>query len=303
MNTAHASLLERSSLEGTYLPSTASWAQVEPGSFDVHYGSVLDGPLEIAFRNYNLGFHVDVTVEPQKSVFILVAHDQTRARWCGEPMDNCSIAASRTSVDVRTRGPSRFFRVTVDEALLALQFPSSPDAADLAANKRPGILARDGVNASRLRALIQRVLSRSGVAARTASGALIPALAEVVDGFGDHAVDASKCLRRRLSAVRSCEEYMRAHVDATVTLLDLSQVSGMRSRSLINAFQAVTGFTPMDYLKRLRLNGVRRALQRADRNQTRIIDVATAWGFWHMGHFASDYRAMFGESPSRTLLA
>jgi AraC family transcriptional regulator, ethanolamine operon transcriptional activator len=36
--------------------------------------------------------------------------------------------------------------------------------------------------------------------------------------------------------------------------------------------------------------------------RTRIIGVATDWGFWHMGHFARDYRAMFGESPSRTLL-
>ena len=58
----------------------------------------------------------------------------------------------------------------------------------------------------------------------------------------------------------------------------------------------------MDYLKRLRLNGVRRALQRAHKARTRIIDVATAWGFWHMGHFATDYRRMFGEAPSQTLL-
>jgi len=82
----------------------------------------------------------------------------------------------------------------------------------------------------------------------------------------------------------------------------LSQVSGMRSRSLINAFEAVTGFSPMDYLKRLRLNGVHRTLQRADRSRTRIIDIATEWGFWHMGHFTADYRAMFGQTPSGTLM-
>lgn len=95
---------------------------------------------------------------------------------------------------------------------------------------------------------------------------------------------------------------MRDHADANLTLLDLSRISGMRSRTLINAFEAVTGFSPMDYLKRLRLDGVRRALGRADRDCTRIIDVATEWGFWHMGHFAADYRAMFGETPSETLL-
>jgi AraC family ethanolamine operon transcriptional activator len=95
---------------------------------------------------------------------------------------------------------------------------------------------------------------------------------------------------------------MRENLDRSLTILDLSRICGMRARSLINAFEAVTGLSPMDYLKRLRLTEVRRTLIRADRSGTRIITVATDWGFWHMGHFARDYRAMFGESPSRTLL-
>jgi len=63
----------------------------------------------------------------------------------------------------------------------------------------------------------------------------------------------------------------------------------------------VTGLSPMDYLKRLRLNGVRRDLEHGGKH-TRIIDVATDWGFWHMGHFTTDYRAMFRETPSKTLI-
>ncbi len=94
---------------------------------------------------------------------------------------------------------------------------------------------------------------------------------------------------------------MRDHLAAEVTLLELSQVSGIRVRSLINAFEAVTGFSPIVYLKRLRLSGTRQALRHADKGQTRIIDVASEWGFWHMGHFAAAYRAMFGETPSETL--
>ena len=95
--------------------------------------------------------------------------------------------------------------------------------------------------------------------------------------------------------------YMREHLDKTVTLEDLSETSGLRLRSLINAFQAVTGFSPMAYFKRERLSGVRQALQRPRAARIRVIDVATAWGFWHMGHFTADYREMFGESPSETL--
>jgi AraC family transcriptional regulator, ethanolamine operon transcriptional activator len=115
-------------------------------------------------------------------------------------------------------------------------------------------------------------------------------------------IEAPRSVARRLTAVRACENYMREHVAMTITLLDLSGVARMPTRSLINAFEAITGFSPMLYLKRLRLNGVRRALQSADKRESRIIDLAGNWGFWHMGHFAAAYRGMFGETPSQTLL-
>jgi AraC family ethanolamine operon transcriptional activator len=35
--------------------------------------------------------------------------------------------------------------------------------------------------------------------------------------------------------------------------------------------------------------------------ESRVADIAIRWGFWHMGQFARDYRAMFGELPSETL--
>jgi AraC-like DNA-binding protein len=70
---------------------------------------------------------------------------------------------------------------------------------------------------------------------------------------------------------------------------------------LINAFEAVTGCSPMAYVRAHRLAGVRDTLINADRTGARIIDIAADWGFWHMGHFAAAYRAMFGEAPSDTI--
>ena len=32
-----------------------------------------------------------------------------------------------------------------------------------------------------------------------------------------------------------------------------------------------------------------------------ISDAANAWGYWHLGQFAADFRNMFGELPSKTL--
>jgi AraC family transcriptional regulator, ethanolamine operon transcriptional activator len=61
------------------------------------------------------------------------------------------------------------------------------------------------------------------------------------------------------------------------------------------------GLSPKAYLKARRLNAVRRELLRDETAVGNIFDRASSWGFWHMGQFGRDYKAMFGELPSETL--
>jgi AraC family ethanolamine operon transcriptional activator len=140
-----------------------------------------------------------------------------------------------------------------------------------------------------------------GLPAQRVYGTLLPLVAAALERFDTHKVEASKCLTKRLAAVRLCESYIREHCSEAVTLLDLSRISGMTSRSLTNAFEAVAGLSPVDYLRRLRLSGAHNALLLANKKNTKVTEVATAWGFWHMGHFTYYYRKMFGETPSQTL--
>ncbi|MFZ5507730.1 MAG: helix-turn-helix domain-containing protein, partial [Pseudomonadota bacterium] len=72
-------------------------------------------------------------------------------------------------------------------------------------------------------------------------------------------------------------------------------------RTLQNHFNSVLGMAPKDYLKRVRLNAVRRALQHGSDPARSVHDIAMHWGFWHLGHFSHDYRELFGELPSSTL--
>ncbi len=54
----------------------------------------------------------------------------------------------------------------------------------------------------------------------------------------------------------------------------------------------------MKYLLAVRLTGARRELlQRKDRN-IGVTDIATAWGFSHLGRFSASYRQYFGTLPS-----
>lgn len=68
-------------------------------------------------------------------------------------------------------------------------------------------------------------------------------------------------------------------------------------RTLQNAIRSTVGVSPIEFLRALRLSGVRKELRYA----RSVTEAATQWGFWHFGRFASDYRTMFGERPSDTL--
>ena len=84
------------------------------------------------------------------------------------------------------------------------------------------------------------------------------------------------------------------------TVAELSKESGASVRTLRRGFQERFGVSPKAYLLAQRLGGARRDLRSAGQRPL-VTDIANSWGFWHIGQFASDYRAMFGELPSQTL--
>jgi AraC family ethanolamine operon transcriptional activator len=57
----------------------------------------------------------------------------------------------------------------------------------------------------------------------------------------------------------------------------------------------------MAYLKVQRLHAVRRTLKLADPETCSVMAIANQFGFWSAGHFARDYKKMFGELPSDTI--
>jgi len=295
---------------GALVPESVTWTQMEPGSFEADRRIVRLDATRIGWYSSNLGFKLDASLQPGTFVIGMLASRSTCARWFGAGVDEAHVAATGKSIRLITTGPSTFLSVTVDERRLAHEFPNSPDARTLLENAGDALLERSEPFAKRLRYYL-RWLSRDSTkssgflrlvrARKMAERALIPLLADALAGHNGTTTERPPSLSRRVAAVRVCETYMREHLDKTVTLEDLSETSGLRLRSLINAFQAVTGFSPMAYFKRERLSGVRQALRRPHPARTRVIDVATAWGFWHMGHFTADYREMFGESPSETL--
>ncbi|WP_081972661.1 helix-turn-helix domain-containing protein [Leptolyngbya sp. KIOST-1] len=106
---------------------------------------------------------------------------------------------------------------------------------------------------------------------------------------------------RRSKLVKQADDYMRSHMDQALTLTDLCEALGTSTRALCYGFQEMFGISPMAYLKILRLQSSYRVLKASAPGARNVTDVATQFGFYHLGYFAKDYRQMFGELPSETL--
>jgi AraC family ethanolamine operon transcriptional activator len=81
-----------------------------------------------------------------------------------------------------------------------------------------------------------------------------------------------------------------------LTIEDICRTLEISRRTLQTCFQRALGIRPASYLRAVRLNAARRTLKECGS----VTEAATAWGFWHFGRFAQDYRLMFGEHPSHT---
>ncbi len=102
----------------------------------------------------------------------------------------------------------------------------------------------------------------------------------------------------RMSLVR---DYIRDHSQRRILLPELCAVSGLSRRGLEYLFVDLLGVRAQAFLLQLRLRGVRRELLAAGPQPRLVKECAMNWGFWHLGRFAMDYQALFGEKPSTTL--
>jgi AraC-like DNA-binding protein len=100
--------------------------------------------------------------------------------------------------------------------------------------------------------------------------------------------------------LRQVEEYIEANCNQAITIESLSEVAGISARTLFRAFERTRGCSPMAFVKKTRLEHARAALENPG-HVTSVSGVAFACGFSNLGHFASDYRRLFGELPSDTL--
>ena len=109
------------------------------------------------------------------------------------------------------------------------------------------------------------------------------------------------CCRRYDKIVAKFDEYLEANPNTPLNLAEICAATGAAERTLRAACEEHLGMGPIRYLALRRMHLVRRALLRAYSSTTTVTSIATDHGFWELGRFSVNYRAMFGEAPLATL--
>jgi AraC-like DNA-binding protein len=95
-------------------------------------------------------------------------------------------------------------------------------------------------------------------------------------------------------------QYMVANARESITVGDLTRVTGVSGRALYEGFRRFKGSSPIACLRAIRMQAVRKELLEGG-DCGDVTHLAARWGFTHLGRFASSYQKIFGEKPSQTL--
>lgn len=149
--------------------------------------------------------------------------------------------------------------------------------------------------------LLARLLPEAGASLPADAGGpwrqdVLSALLDMLDQRCVEPALAASLQRRRQTVARA-RDYIEAHHGDSITVPALCEQAHVSRRTLQYCFEDVLGMSPLAYLRTVRLNGVRRQL----RDGRAIGELAGEWGLCNFSQFSSDYRKLFGLSPSAAL--
>ncbi len=192
-------------------------------------------------------------------------------------------------------------------ASLATHFPEAPDALlahGAGLRVAPAEQARLGSTLELMVNLIaapEQPLDHADVRNHAERALRAAFLAALRSGCGQDRPRSDMRVHRRHQRLRQARDFIAAHLRQPICLDDLCVATGLSRRGVENLFMEFLGVGPIAFLRNQRLHGAHGDLRRAGPDRGSVKRVALDWGFLHFGHFAADYRALFGESPAQSL--
>lgn len=286
------------------------YEQLTPGPFEGSLVEVLFGGIQLFRESTNQVVHEFGTGRADAYMFGIPVDSAGEGYHGGRPIRRDSVIVLRGGQDLDLRAPPQLDLVAVSMPIDALsRYAREIERRDIGSELRDVVVASPASERmQRFRGLLLMALDSIShnpeklqhAAMRKALGqTLFGAVLDLLGPGGER--PAHDGPTRSHAIVSRAQEYMRVHVEDALTVEDLCRELRVSRRTLQYSFREVLRVNPVSYLRALRLNGVRRALKSADQRCGSVQDIAARWGFWHLSHFACDYRRMFGELPSETL--
>jgi AraC-like DNA-binding protein len=129
-------------------------------------------------------------------------------------------------------------------------------------------------------------------------------VATALTTFPNTALTAPAAADRRdasAAALRRAVIFIDENVGRDISAADIAGAAHTSIRAVQLAFRRHLDTTPMNYLRRVRLERARRQLLAADPTRTTVTSIACRWGFASPGRFTAYYRAAYGVLPSEAL--
>jgi AraC family transcriptional regulator, ethanolamine operon transcriptional activator len=104
----------------------------------------------------------------------------------------------------------------------------------------------------------------------------------------------------RAGTVNRALDFIAMHDAEILTVESLCLAIGTSQRTLLRAFSLFFGVGPARYMRLRQLNRVHWALRNSAPRSSSIRSTLIAYNVTEFGRFASEYKALFGESPSQT---
>src|SRR5215472_17144887 len=111
----------------------------------------------------------------------------------------------------------------------------------------------------------------------------------------------ARAAQRHAAIIRRFHQFIERYADEAMYLPELCKEVGASERTLRACCHKHLGMGPKRYLRVLRRNMFRKALQESTTATATVTEIATSYGFWQFGRLALEYKVLFGEPPSATL--
>ena len=119
----------------------------------------------------------------------------------------------------------------------------------------------------------------------------------VVEGLVLELIGASSRERRGAPPrwLREARDFIHAHYVERPSLAAIARAGGIHPANLVRGFRSHLRCSPGEYMRRLRIEHARAALESSSRP---IAEIALEAGFYDQSHFTAAFRRHFGVTPS-----